>query len=444
MRIANACDSLGVTPVLAVSEADRHAGYTNGREVVVLGPPRAAQSYLNVERVVQAAVQTGCTALHPGWGFLAENSLLSSLCEQHGISFVGPPAHVMALMGTKTPAKKAMAKAGLTTFPGSAGVLGNATEAGSAASDIGFPVLLKAEAGGGGRGMRVARNAGEVERAFSESSAEALACFGDSRVYMERLLEGGRHVEIQLLADKYGHVIHLGERDCTVQRNHQKLIEESPAPSLDAGELKRTLAAAVSATRDIGYVGAGTMEFLLNDGVLHFMDMNTRLQVEHSVSELRSGFDIVAEQIRVAAGAPLSVSQDEIVLVGHAIECRINAEDPSDNFRPAPGTIAEWSVPEPIPGSLRVDTHVEAGYVIPPHYDSLLCKLIVRGASREEAIALMLSALAELRCKGVPTTVAMHQSILDSAEFRAGNYDTRAIPGWPSEVSKDANEEGAH
>ena len=430
-----ACDALGIEPVLAVSAADRDAPYTVGREQLVLGPARAAQSYLDVERVVQGALQTGCTALHPGWGFLAENSLLAGLCEQRGVSFIGPPAHVMSLMGKKTPAKRAMAAAGLQTIPGSDGVLASASEARDVAAAVGYPVLIKAEAGGGGRGMRVARTDADIERAFNEAQAEALACFADERVYLERLLEGGRHVEIQLLADRYGGVVHLGERDCTVQRNHQKLIEESPAPGLDPDELARTLSAAVSATAQIGYVGAGTMEFLLDDGALRFMEMNTRLQVEHSVSELRSGIDIVAEQIRIAAGSPLSIRQEDVQLAGHAIECRINAEDAADNFRPVPGKVSGWNLPQEVAGELRVDTHIETGSVISPHYDSLLCKLIVRGSDRDQAIERMLTALAGLECEGVATTVEMHRTILRSPEFRGGDYDTRAIPGWPPEAS---------
>ncbi len=431
VRIARACDALGIVPVLALSAADSGAAYARGREQVVLGPARAAQSYLDASRVVQAAVQSGCTALHPGWGFLAENPLLAALCEQHGVTFVGPPAHVMSLMGKKTPAKRTMAKAGLAVIPGSDGVVSGDEEAARVAETIGYPILIKAEAGGGGRGMRVARAAGEVGAAFAEAQAEALTCFGDSRVYLEKLLEGGRHVEVQVLADHYGNVIHLGERDCTVQRNHQKLIEESPAPGLDSAELARTLAAAVSATAEIGYVGAGTMEFLLDEsGTLRFMEMNTRLQVEHSVSELRSGFDIVSEQIRIAAGAPLSVTQADIELSGHAIECRINAEDPADGFRPGPGKISVWRTPPEMPGELRVDTHIEAGETVSPHYDSLLCKLIARGSNRERAIERMLAALKALECRGVPTTVAMHEAILSSPQFKSGDYDTRAIPGW--------------
>lgn len=431
VRIARTCDALGIEPVFAASAADAQAPYLRDREVVVLGPARSSESYLAVERVVQAAVQSRCTALHPGWGFLAENPTLAALCEQHGVSFVGPPAHVMALMGTKNPAKRAMAAAGLEMIPGSDGVLESVDQAREVAERVGYPVLIKAEAGGGGRGMRVARDAKAVEGAFNEASGEARGAFGDDRVYLEHLIEGGRHVEIQIIGDKHGGAIHLGERDCTIQRNHQKLIEESPAPTLDPAQREKTLAAAVAAARSIGYVGAGTMEFLCDsDGVLRFMEMNARLQVEHPVSEIRSGIDIVAEQIRVAAGAPLSIEQSEVELSGHAIECRINAEDPSDGFRPAPGLIETWNTPAAVDGEVRVDTHVESGYRVPPHYDSLLCKLITRGADREEARVRMLAALQALVCRGVPTTAPMHTAILESPGFAQNDYDTRGIPGW--------------
>lgn len=431
-RVARACEALDITPVFGVSEADREAPYTRGREVVVLGPARSTRSYLDPVRVVQAATQADCTALHPGWGFLAENPLFAALCEAHGVTFIGPPAHVMHLMGKKTPARRAMAAAGLALIPGSDGVLADVDEARAVAEQVGFPVLIKAESGGGGRGMRIARSAGEVADAFSEAQGEALAAFGDARVYLEKLVEGGRHVEVQIFADRYRNVVHLGERDCTVQRNHQKLIEESPALLVPEAERERTLAAAVRAARAIGYVGAGTMEFLLDDGgTLRFMEMNTRLQVEHCVTEMRSGMDLVCEQIRVAAGHPLSVSQDDIALTGHAIECRINAEDPSEDFRPGPGVIRRWHSPSNADGAVRVDTHVADGYEVPPHYDSLICKVITRGGTREAACERMIAALGELVCEGIPTTVPMHLAILKSPEFRQNRYDTRRIPGWP-------------
>ncbi len=434
VRVARACDALGITPVFGTSTADRDAAYLDGREKVVLGPGRAASSYLNMPRVVQAARQSGCTALHPGWGFLAENHVFASLCETHGITFIGPPAHVMHLMGTKTPAKAAMGRSGLTLIPGSDGILRDLQDARAVADATGYPVLIKAEYGGGGRGMRVVRSPDELATAFADAQAEAQAAFGDPRVYIERLIEGGRHIEIQLMADRYGHVIHLGERDCTIQRNHQKLIEESPSPALDNSKQTRSLEAAVHAAGSIGYVGAGTMEFLLDtDGALRFMEMNTRLQVEHCVSEERTGLDLVAEQIRVAAGHQLSVEQRDVTFTGHTLECRINAEDPLDEFRPAPGKITRWEIPAG--EGIRVDTHVTSGYVVPPHYDSLLCKVIASGRDRGEACDRMLDALAGFHCAGVPTTVPLHQAILSSDDFRRSRYDTGTIPGWSPQES---------
>jgi acetyl-CoA carboxylase biotin carboxylase subunit len=427
VRVARACDALGIVPVFAASEADRDAAYLRGREVVVIGPGRAAQSYLDAERVVQAAVQTRCTALHPGWGFLSENPLLATLCAQHGVTFVGPPPQVTATMGTKTRAKAAMRAAGLDVIPGSEGVLASAGEARRVADSVGYPVLFKADNGGGGRGMRVARTASEVEAAFAEARSEARAAFGGDRVYLEKLIEGGRHVEIQVFGDRYGRALHFGERDCTVQRNHQKLIEESPSPALTAELRAHACEAAARAASRIGYVGAGTMEMLLDaGGTLRFMEMNCRLQVEHTVSELRSGADLVVGQLRVAAGEPLPWR--EVTLAGHALECRINAEDPANQFQPAPGTITAWR--EPTGEGVRVDTHACAGYVVPPFYDSLIAKVIVLGRDRDDAIGRMIAALEAFHVEGVPTTIPMHLAILRSAAFRGGHYDTRAIPGW--------------
>ena len=430
VRVARACDAMKIVPVFAVSEADRDAAYTRDREVVVLGPGRAAQSYLDVERVVQAAVQSRCSALHPGWGFLSENPLLATLCAQHGVTFIGPPPHVTALMGSKTRAKAAMRAAGLDVIPGSLGVLASAADARAVAAEVGFPVLFKAENGGGGRGMRIARAADEVDTAYAEAQAEARAAFGGDRVYLEKLVEGGRHIEIQIFADRYGHAVHLGERDCTVQRNHQKLIEESPSPAIDNDVRARTCVAAARAAAGVGYVGAGTMELLLDHGVLRFMEMNCRLQVEHTVSEMRAGVDLVVAQIEIAAGKPLAWRQDQLVFSGHVIECRINAEDPANHFAPAPGTITAWQPPEG--DGIRVDTHACAGYVVPPFYDSLIAKVIVRGADRADAIDRMIAALSAFEVGGVPTTIPMHLAILRSEPFRANRYDTRAIPGWPT------------
>ncbi len=432
VRVARACDELGITPVLAASEADASAGYLRGREVVVLGPGRAAQSYLDMERVVQAAKQARCTALHPGWGFLSENAAFAMLCEQHGLTFVGPPADAMALMGKKTPAKRTAASAGLSLIPGSDGPLADADAALACAEKTGYPVLFKAESGGGGRGMRIARSGSEVRAAFDDARAEATAAFGDSRVYMEKLVEGGRHVEVQLMADRYGHAVHIGERDCSVQRNHQKLIEESPCPVLGEAERERTFEAAVRLAQKIGYVGAGTMELLMDaEGTLRFMEMNTRLQVEHPVSEMRSGLDLMKEMIRVSAGRPLSVTQNDVVMKGAAIECRINAEDPTEGFRPSPGTITKLVRPADEGGKVRIDTHVDDGYVVPPFYDSLICKVIVHGATRAEAIDRMIRALSSMKVEGVKTTIPMHLKVLDSPDFRASRHDTRKIPGWP-------------
>ena len=429
-RIARTCDRLGITPVFGVSEADRDAPYTRGREVVVLGPARSSESYLDAPRIVQAAVQTRCSAVHPGWGFLAENPAFASLCEAHGVTFIGPPPAVMHELGKKTPAKRAMAAAGLKLIPGSDGVLADVDEALRVAKETGFPVLLKAESGGGGRGMRVVRSAGDVREAYESARAEPVAAFGDDRLYLEKLIEGGRHIEIQLLADRYGNVVHLGERDCSVQRKHQKLIEESPARVLTDAERAATLDAAVRATQSIGYVGAGTMEFLLDaGGELRFMEMNARLQVEHPVTEMRTGIDLVEAQIRVAAGEPLWFTQDDIELRGHAIECRINAEDPANGFSPSPGVIEHWEV-EAADASLRVDTHVESGYEVPPHYDSLVCKVIAWGEDRDAACDRLVDALQRMRCDGISTTIPMHVAVLSSDDFRSNRYDTRAVPGW--------------
>ena len=432
-RIARTCDGLGITPVFGLSEGDREAPYLRGRESVVLGPARSSESYLARERIVQAAVQTQCSVLHPGWGFLAEDPLFASLCEAHGVTFIGPPAAVMHKLGRKTPAKAAMGAAGLKLIPGSDGVLRNVEQAHEVASATGFPVLLKAESGGGGRGMRIVREASGVKEGYDSAQAESLACFADGRLYLEKLIEGGRHIEIQLLADKYGKVVHLGERDCSVQRKHQKLIEESPALVLSDAEREHTLAAAVRATSAIGYVGAGTMEFLLDEGgELRFMEMNARLQVEHPVSEMRTGIDLVEAQIRIAGGEPLWFSQEDVELRGHAIECRINAEDPSNGFAPSPGVIERWKVALAGDEHVRVDTHVESGYEVPPHYDSLICKVIAWGRDRDAACDRLTEALKSIRCDGISTTTPMHLAVLSSKEFRENRYDTRAVPGWES------------
>lgn len=431
-RVARSCDALGITPVFAVSEADQGAAYVRGRETVCVGPGRPTESYLKLSSMVQAAVQSRCTAVHPGWGFLAENARFASLCEAHGLTFIGPPPSVMLHLGKKIPAKRAMAEAGLPGIPGSDGLVNTDEEALAAAERCGYPVIVKADSGGGGRGMRVANTPEELHAAVQDAGREALGAFGDPAVYIEKLMVGGRHVEVQVIADKYGNVCHLGERDCSVQRNHQKLIEESPCPVLDDGVRQETLLRATRAVSRLGYVGAGTLELLLGDeGQLYFMEMNTRLQVEHTVSEMRSSVDLVAEQIRVAAGHRLSFTQEDVKLEGCAIECRLNAEDPSDDFRPAPGKLDVWKLPEEVQGELRVDTHLQEGDVIPPFYDSLLCKVVVRAETRDAACDRMLRALSQVECEPLPTTKALHQAVLSAEAFRTGQYDTQAIPGWP-------------
>ncbi len=433
-RIARACRELGVTPVGVASEADLGAGWlAQMDEVVCLGPAAARESYNDRERVLQAALQTRCAALHPGWGFLAEDPTFATLCAQHGIAFVGPPAGVMERLGRKAPAKQAMRAAGLSVIPGPDGILASVEEALEGARECGYPVILKADAGGGGRGMRVCRDDDELRRAFGEASAEAEAAFSSGALYLERCLEGGRHIEVQVMADRGGRAVHLGERECSIQRHHQKLIEESPSPALDreaAADLGRL---AVRATATIGYVGAGTIEFLRDpDGALHFMEMNARLQVEHPVTELVTGVDIVQEQLRIAAGCDLTIDGD-VAPTGHAIECRINAEDPAAGFRPTPGRLEVFELPTDVgSGCVRVDTHLARGDEVSPYYDSLLAKVLTRGETRAEAIDTMLAALGAARIEGVSTTIPLHLAVLDSTEFRSGEYDTRSIPGWTS------------
>jgi acetyl-CoA carboxylase biotin carboxylase subunit len=434
VRIARACRALSIAPVGVASEADLGAGWTKAfDEVVCIGPASAAQSYLRPERLVQAALQTRCTALHPGWGFLAENPRFAALCAQHGVVFVGPTPAVMELMGAKTPARRAMRAAGLGPIPGSDGPLADVEAAARSAREIGYPVLLKADFGGGGRGMRRCASEAELRAAFGPARAEAESAFGAGDLYLERYLAGGRHVEVQVLCDAHGAGVHVGERECSVQRKHQKLIEESPSPALRPEERAALGEAALRACLQVGYTSAGTVEFLrAADGRLHFMEMNTRLQVEHPVSELVSGLDIAALQIRIAAGERLGLEQRAVQLSGHAIEARVNAEDPERGFQPSPGTLRAFSIPTDLgPGTLRVDTHLHAGEVVPPHYDSLLAKVIAHAPTRELAIETLARALAAARIEGVATTLPLHLAVLASEPFRAGRYDTSAIPGWP-------------
>jgi acetyl-CoA carboxylase biotin carboxylase subunit len=427
LRIHRACERMGIETVVAHSTADRDGPWLEGAAATVcVGPARSADSYLDEDAILQAAEQTECQAIHPGYGFLAENARFAARCEQQGITFVGPTSGAIRRMGDKVAAKRTMAAAGLPTIPGPCEVLGDVEEALREAGTLGYPVLLKARAGGGGRGMRRCAGEPDVRRAFDEARAEAASSFGDPGLYLEKLLEGGRHVEFQVLGDALGNGLHLGERECSIQRQHQKLVEESPSPAIDArtrGELGGLVARAVAG---FGYRGAGTVEFLrTGDGRLHFMEMNTRLQVEHPVTEMLTGIDIVEQQLRVAAGERLAQRQSDVAFRGHAIEFRINAEDPARGFRPAPGTVRGFRPPPADLGGARVrwDSAVREGYRIPPQYDSLIGKLIVHADDREAALEGARVALAGLRVDGVPTTAPLYLRLIDHPEFRRGSYD---------------------
>jgi acetyl-CoA carboxylase biotin carboxylase subunit len=426
LRVIRACRELGIRTVAVYSQADRESLHVRfADEDVCIGPPLARESYLNIPRIIAAAEITGAEAIHPGYGFLAENAEFSEICERSEITFIGPTPQQIRLMGDKAAARRTMVGVGVPVVPGT-DAISNVDEAIAAAGEIGFPVLIKAAAGGGGKGMRVARDEAEFARQFSMARNEAGAAFGDDSVYLEKYLARPRHIEFQVLGDQHGRVIHLGERDCSTQRRHQKLIEESPSPALTP-ELRAAMGdAAVRGAEAIGYVGAGTIEFLLDeDGSFYFMEMNTRIQVEHPVTEMTTGYDLIKQQIRAAAGLPLSIAEGPVELRGHAIECRINAENPDRDFAPSPGVIQIFHPPGG-PG-VRLDTHVYAGYKVPPFYDSLLAKLIVHGADRPEAIARMRNALSSFVLEGVHTTIPFLLEVLDHPEFVAGNVDTKFL-----------------
>ena len=424
-RVLRACESLGIESVVVYSEADREAPWLErATETVCVGPSRASDSYLDGTAILQAAEQTDCQALHPGYGFLSENGVFAARCAQQGLTFIGPGGAAIRRMGDKATAKKTLAAHGLPMIPGSDGTLADAAAAREVAEHVGFPVLLKASAGGGGKGMRRCDEPAGLERVFAEAALEAQNAFGDASLYLEKLLEPARHIEFQVLCDAFGNALHLGERDCSIQRNHQKLIEESPSPALEEatrGEIGLRVAAALVRS---GYVNAGTVEFLQDaDGELYFMEVNARLQVEHPVTEMVSGVDLVEQQIRIAANQPCSLKQDDVRLSGHAIEFRINAEDVEHGFRPDPGTIRSFTPPDDgVPG-VRWDSAVREGYRIPPWYDSMIGKLVVHGADREEALARGGQALDALRIEGVRTTIDLHRRILADSAFRAGRYD---------------------
>jgi acetyl-CoA carboxylase biotin carboxylase subunit len=425
-RIIRAAHSLGVKAVAVYSEADAKAPYLNeADDAICIGPGPAALSYLNQDALLKAAIDADCEALHPGYGFLAENARFATRCEQQKLTFIGPkPSHIR-LMGDKATARETMKNAGLPVMPGSQEVLISLDEAISLAREIGYPVLLKATAGGGGKGMRLVASETEMRSKYVEASAEAEKAFSNAGLYMEKYIVKARHIEFQILADLYGHVIHLGERECSIQRNHQKLLEEAPAYGFDEERRRDMGARACKAVASMGYQGAGTMEFLLDArGQLYFMEMNTRIQVEHPVTELITGVDLVAWQIRIASGEKLSLLQDQVKFKGHAIECRINAEDPAHDFRPSPGLVTRFDAPSNnVAGPIRLDSHMQTDFQIPPFYDSMIGKLIAFGVDRQEAISRMQKALGDFVIEGVPTTLPLHRAILNDDQFKAGGYD---------------------
>jgi acetyl-CoA carboxylase biotin carboxylase subunit len=427
LRILRSCRELGIATVAVHSTVDRNALHVQlADEAVCVGEAPSSRSYLNVPNILAAATSRGADAIHPGYGFLAENADFAEKCLDHGITFVGPSPAAILAMGDKSTAKATMARVGVPTIPGSEGLLESPVEAATLAERMGYPVMIKATAGGGGRGMRLVPSADQLENLFKAAQGEAEAAFGNPGLYMEKFIDRPRHVEVQVLADRHGNVVHLGERDCSIQRRHQKLLEEAPSPGLDETLRRRMGDAAVAAARSIAYEGAGTVEFLVDrGGGFYFMEMNTRIQVEHPVTEMVTGIDLIAEQLRIAGGAPISVRQEEIRMCGHAIECRINAEDPRHNFRPAPGRITGW-LPPGGPG-VRVDSHVYTGYEIPPFYDSLIGKLIVWGVDRDHALRRLRRALSECAITGIPTTIEFHLALLDRPEFQRGEVYTKFV-----------------
>ena len=421
LRIHRACREMGLQTVAVHSTADANAMHVRlADESVCIGPPPARDSYLNVPAILSAAAITGADAIHPGLGFLAENAEFAATVEEHGFAFIGPSPEHIRLMGNKVSAKETARRLGIPTVPGSRGSVRDVAAAEAAAREIGYPVLIKATAGGGGRGMRVARNAAELACLLPIAQTEAALFFGCGEVYLERHLDRARHIEVQILGDGGGGAIHLGERDCSLQRSHQKVLEETPSPALNRDERERLGALAAAAVGELGYKGAGTLEFLYQDGKFYFIEMNTRLQVEHPITEMISGIDIVREQLRIAAGGTLDFRQADVRLCGHAIECRINAENPN-TFRPCPGRVSDYHAPGGL--GVRVDSALYHGYEVPPHYDSLVAKLIVHGKSRNECLMRLRRALDEYVIEGIETTIPLHQRLTAAAEFIDGDYD---------------------
>jgi acetyl-CoA carboxylase biotin carboxylase subunit len=421
LRIHRACREMGIRTVAVHSTADADAMHVRlADESVCIGPPPARGSYLNMPAILSAATISGADAIHPGVGFLSENAQFAAMVEEHGIAFIGPTAEHISLMGDKVRAKDAARSLKLPVVPGSDGAITSDAEAIAVAEKIGFPVLVKAAAGGGGKGMKVAQSAGEMVEALTLARREAQANFGNDTVYIEKYLPHPRHIEVQIIADSHGGVVHLGERDCSVQRRHQKLLEEAPSPALNAKERAAIGDRAVAAMKKLGYRSTGTIEFLYQDGEFYFIEMNTRLQVEHPITEMITGIDLVREQIRVATGAPLSFRQDEVKFNGHSIECRINAEDPV-TFRPSPGRVTEYHAPGGL--GVRVDSALYAGYRVPPQYDSLIAKLIVHGSSRNECLMRLRRTLEEFVIGGIDTTIPLHRRLIAASDFLNGDYD---------------------
>ncbi|MFI4973396.1 MAG: acetyl-CoA carboxylase biotin carboxylase subunit [Caulobacterales bacterium] len=428
LRVHRACKEMGISTVAVHSEADASAMHVRlADESVCIGPAPAAKSYLNIPSIIAACEITGAQAVHPGYGFLAENARFAEIVQAHGYTFIGPKPEHIRIMGDKIAAKRAMKAVGIPVVPGSDHALTTEAEAMHAAQEIGFPVLIKAAAGGGGRGMKVARNAEELAEAVSTARAEAKAAFGDDAVYLERYLSTPRHIEIQVIADSFGTVCHLGERDCSLQRRHQKVMEEAPSPAIDAAARERIGKVVVEAIRSIGYLGVGTIEFLYEDGEFFFIEMNTRLQVEHPVTEAITDIDLVREQIRIAAGLPLSFSQAEVRFEGHAIECRINAENPR-TFTPSPGLVTDLHAPGGL--GVRLDSALYAGYAIPVYYDNLAAKLIVHGRDRTECVARLKRCLGEMVVGGIETTIPLFQDLLAEPDILAGRYHIHWLENW--------------
>ena len=436
LRIHRACKEMGISTVAVHSEADRGAMWVRlADESVCIGPAPAAKSYLNIPSIIAAAEITGAQAIHPGYGFLSENARFAEIVEAHGMTFIGPKPEHIRIMGDKITAKQAVMDAGIPVVPGSKGEVETIEAAIKASKAIGFPLIVKAAAGGGGRGMKVALTADDLVEAVQTAQSEAQAAFGNGAVYMERYLQKPRHIELQVIADSHGNVVHLGERDCSLQRRHQKVLEEAPSPALSAVEraaIGRTVNEAIG---KIGYLGVGTIEFLWEDGEFFFIEMNTRLQVEHPVTEMITGVDLVREQIRIAAGLPLSFSQEDVHFEGHAIECRINAEN-AETFTPSPGTITDFHAPGGL--GVRLDSAIYAGYSIPPYYDSLIGKLIVHGRDREECIARLKRSLNEMVVGGIDTTIPLFQKLLQEPDILSGDYDIHWLEHWAKRQKGDA------